>query len=150
MVTPTRNGSSSLIDLAGTVVSAYVSNNPVPSSELPKLINRVHHALGEIINGRATKAVAELEDKATPEQIGKSVTPDALISFIDGKPYKTLKRHLAGHGLDPFTYRKRYGLPSDYPMVSPNYALRRSEIARGIALGASGGRGNRVRSDTHR
>lgn len=146
MVTPIRNGSSSLVELAGIVVSAYVSNNPVPLSELPKLIDRVHTALNEIMNADAVDRTTELEEKATPEQIKSSITPDALISFIDGKPYKTLKRHLAGHGLDPFSYRKRFGLPADYPMVALNYAQRRSEIARGITLGIYGGRGNQHRS----
>ncbi|WP_336489274.1 MucR family transcriptional regulator [Methylobacterium nigriterrae] len=96
-----RERHSSSIELAGNIVSAYVSNNPVPLSELPSLIGCVHAALVGIMNGAAANAPAEIDDKATPSQVRKSITPDALISFIDGKPYKTLKRHLAGHGLDP-------------------------------------------------
>ncbi len=150
MATPIRNGSSSLVELAGVVVSAYVSNNSVPTAELPKLIDRVHAALTEIVSGSGTDVPVEPEAKVTPEQIRKSITPDALISFIDGKPYKTLKRHLAGHGLDPYSYRQRYGLPADYPMVALNYALRRSEIAKGITLGVYGGRGNQLGTDARR
>ena len=74
-------------------------------------------------------------EKATPAEIKRSITPDALISFIDGKPYKTLKRHLTGHGLDPQSYRLRYGLPADYPMVATNYAAQRSELAKSLGLG---------------
>src|SRR4051812_48694412 len=110
------------IDLAAEIVSAYVANNPVPVAELAALIGNVHTALNGLATGTApTSAPAEVE-KATPSQIRKSITPDALISFIDGKPYKTLKRHLSAHGLDAYSYRARYGLPADYPMVATNYA----------------------------
>jgi predicted transcriptional regulator len=128
------------IELAAEIVSAYVANNPVPVAELPALIGNVHTALNGLAKGPASasaSAAAEVE-KATPSQIRKSITPDALISFIDGKPYKTLKRHLTGRGLDPHTYRERYGLPRDYPMVAAGYAAQRSELAKAIGLGRSG------------
>ena len=126
------------IELAAEIVSAYVANNPVPVAELSALIGNVHTALNGLAAGSAsTPATAEVE-KASPAQIRKSITPDALISFIDGKPYKTLKRHLTGHGLDPHSYREQYGLPRDYPMVAASYAAQRSELAKAIGLGRPG------------
>lgn len=150
MSTTYRNGLPSLIELASDLVSAYVSNNPVPMSELPHLISHVHAALSKIMGGAEVDAWVEAEEKATPSQIRNSVMPDALISFIDGKPYKTLKRHLAAHGLDPRSYRQRYGLPTDYPMVASGYAEQRSQIARAIGLGVPGARGDQRRTGTRR
>jgi predicted transcriptional regulator len=126
------------IELAADIIGAYVSNNPVPVAELPALIGNVHAALNALAAGGSEAASEEIE-KATPSQIRKSITPNALISFVDGKPYKTLKRHLTGHGLDPYSYRQRYGLPADYPMVAASYAAQRSELARAIGLGRSSG-----------
>src|SRR3954467_12087356 len=126
------------IELAADIVSAYVANNPVPAAELSALIGNVHTALNGLAKGPASVSAAAEVEKATPAQIRKSITPDALISFIDGKPYKTLKRHLTGHGLDPYSYRQRYGLPSDYPMVAASYAAQRSELAKAIGLGRAG------------
>ncbi|CAO4179540.1 ROS/MUCR transcriptional regulator protein [Methylorubrum populi] len=82
-------------------------------------------------------------ERATPAQIKKSITPNALVSFVDGKPYKTLKRHLSQHGLDPQSYRTRYGLPADYPMTAPSYSEQRSALARSIGLGQRGGQARR-------
>ena len=114
------------------IVSAYVSNNSVRADDLPELIASVHAALTRL--GKTAEPAAGIE-KPTPAQIKKSVTPDALISFIDGKPYKTLKRHLTGHGLDPYSYRQRYGLSADYPMVAASYTAKRSELAKSFGLG---------------
>ncbi|MEA1831266.1 MucR family transcriptional regulator [Methylobacterium durans] len=127
------------VELAADIVSAYVAKNSLPIGELPSLIASVHTALNGLTSGTAQAAEDEVE-KATPSQIRKSVTPDALISFIDGRPYKTLKRHLTGHGLDPHSYRQRFGLPGDYPMVCANYAAQRSELAKAIGLGRPGAR----------
>ena len=127
-------------ELAGDIVAAYVSNNPVPASELPSLIRNVHGAVSGLASGSApgTEAPAAEVEKPTPAQISKSVRDDGLVSFIDGKPYQTLKRHLTKHGLDPKSYRERNGLPADYPMISPNYAAQRSALARSIGLGRPG------------
>jgi predicted transcriptional regulator len=125
------------IQLVAGVVSAYVSNNRIPMAELPVLIAGVHAALNGIASG-APQAVEDEVQKPTASQIRKSITPNALISFIDGRPYKTLKRHLSAHGLDPYSYRQRYGLPSDYPMVAASYAAQRSELAKSIGLGRPG------------
>ena len=131
---------SALLKLAGRVVSAYVSNNSVPAAEMPSLIANIHTALRGLGDGASAKEAAPIEtiEKPTPAQIKKSITPDALISFIDGKPYKTLKRHLTAHGLDPYGYRTRYELPKDYPMVAANYAAQRSALAKDIGLGRPG------------
>lgn len=81
-----------------------------------------------------------INGRASAEQIEASITPDALISFVDGKPYKTLKRHLGTHGLDPASYCRRYGLPRDYPMVAASYSKQRADLARAIGLGQPKGR----------
>ncbi|MCJ2037367.1 MucR family transcriptional regulator [Methylobacterium sp. J-059] len=121
------------MELAADLVAAYVSNNNVPVSELPNVIASVHASLAGLANGTSTEPVGP--EKPTPAQVKKSVTPDALISFIDGKKYKTLKRHLTGHGLTIEGYRARYGLPADYPSTSATYSAQRSELARSLGLG---------------
>lgn len=123
------------VGLAGTIVSAYVSNNSVPASDLPDLIGDIHSALIEIFNRPAADPSITIKRKATTAQIHDSIRSDTLISFIDGKAYRMLKRHLASHGLDPKGYRERYGLPANYPMIAAGYAARRSEIAKAIGLG---------------
>lgn len=138
----------SSIGLAGTIVSAYVSNNPVPMSELPNLIGRIHATVSGLVGGTAADSPIEIDRKPTPAQIHKSVTPNALISFINGKAYRTLKRHLTGHGLDPRSYRERYGLPADYPMAASGYRKRRSEIAKAIGLGQPRAQGDQRRAET--
>jgi predicted transcriptional regulator len=129
-------------ELAGALVAAYVSHNPVPAAELPNLIHIVHGAISGLAaggNSSATASATEVE-KPTPSQVRKSIRDDGIISFIDGKTYKTLKRHLSAHGLDPKSYRERFGLPADYPMVAPSYAAQRSALAKAIGLGVPGAR----------
>lgn len=116
------------------IVAAYVSNNVLPAANLPGLIIDVHAALAGLDSATATKAEPEVE-RQTPAAIKRSITHDALISFIDGKPYKMLRRHLTQHGLDPHSYRARFGLPADYPMTAPSYSEHRSELARATGLG---------------
>jgi predicted transcriptional regulator len=125
--------SNNHIDCATDIVAAYVSNNSVPVAELPTLISRVYSALCGLGQGGASEAPAV--EKLTPAQIRKSITRDALISFIDGKPYKTLKRHLSGHGLTFDQYRERFGLPRDYPSTAPSYSEQRSALAKSTGLG---------------
>lgn len=125
------------------VVAAFVAKQVVAGDQLPELIESVCHAAARA--GLVTMQVANKRDdaaeagpsveKPTPAQIRKSITPDALISFEDGKPYKTLKRHLRGCGLDPVSYRAKWGLPDDYPMVSANYSAMRSQMASEMGLG---------------
>ena len=119
------------------VVAAYVSNNSIPTAELPALIGSIHDALNMIASGPSAPA-AETVEKPSPAQVRKSIRPDGLVSFIDGKSYKTLKRHLTKHGLDPHSYRERYGLPADYPTTSANYSAQRSALAKSLGLGQPG------------
>jgi predicted transcriptional regulator len=119
--------------LAAEIVSAFVCNNSVPISELPSLIGNVNAALRNAVDGGAQKGHEERQP-AVP--IKKSVTPDFLISLEDGKRYKSLKRHLrTSYNMTPDQYRAKWGLPSDYPMVAPNYAKQRSELAKTMGLG---------------
>ena len=120
-------------EMTADLVAAFVSNNNVPASELPALITSVHAAITGLGNG--AKAEAAIPEKPTPAQIRKSVTPDGMVSFEDGKTYKTMKRHLTLRGLTPESYRAKYGLPSDYPVVSAAYSAKRSELARSLGLG---------------
>jgi predicted transcriptional regulator len=124
-----------LIDLTGEIFAAYVPNNSVRPSDLPDLIRDIHTALASLGNGTAGAVLENKVEKLSAAQIRKSITPDGIVSFLNGKSYKTMKRHLAGHGLDPHSYRQRFGLPNDYPMVSANYAARRSEVAKSMGLG---------------
>ncbi|MGT2488590.1 MucR family transcriptional regulator [Methylobacterium oryzae CBMB20] len=124
---------SDYLDITTNVVSSYLSRNHVPAAELPGLIASVHAAFAEIGEG-ADKPESPAE-KPTPAQIRKSITPDTLISFIDGKPYKTLKRHLTRHGLTMDEYREHFGLPRDYPSTAPEYSAARSSLARQSGLG---------------
>ncbi|SFM48783.1 MucR family transcriptional regulator [Methylobacterium pseudosasicola] len=142
----------SLTDLATGIVSAYVSKNRVPVSELPTLITKVHDTIVSLATGVAAVATepslqAQI-DKPSPAQIRKSVQQHGIISFIDGRSYKTLKRHLTAHGLHPRSYRERYGLPADYPMVAEEYAQHRSKLAKAIGLGVPGVRSVQLRTGT--
>ena len=121
------------IELTASLVSAYVSNNHLQPSEIANLIANTHAALAGLSNGAAPETPAV--DKPTPSQIRKSITPDALISFVDGKPYKTLKRHLNKSGMTIEQYRERYGLPRDYPSTAASYSEQRSALARSLGLG---------------
>ena len=123
------------IELAADIVSAFVSNNSVPVTELPALIGNVHAALSQVANG-STQPPAE-EPKAPAVPIKKSVQPDYIVCLDDGKRFKSLKRHLRTvYNLTPDQYRAKWGLAHDYPMVAPNYAAARSELAKQMGLGA--------------
>ncbi|AWB21224.1 MucR family transcriptional regulator [Methylobacterium currus] len=115
------------------LVSAYVAHNSVPVSDLPGLIVSTHAALAKL----GAPAAPEPVKLEPPVPIRKTVTPDHIVSLEDGRPYKTLKRHLAGRGLTPEQYRAKWGLPVDYPMVAANYAAQRSELAKSSGLGQS-------------
>jgi predicted transcriptional regulator len=122
-----------LVQLTADIVSAYVSNNKVGSEELGKLIEEVHSALQRAPNAQATP---EPEPREPAVPIRRSVTPDYIISLEDGRKFKSLKRHLKNtHGLTPDEYRAKWGLAHDYPMVAPNYAKARSELAKSMGLG---------------
>ena len=120
------------IELAAEIVSAFISNNSVPAVELPTLIGSVHDALTKAANGLAQQPTEE--PKAPAVSIKKSVQPDHIVCLDDGKKFKSLKRHLrTTYNLTPDQYRAKWGLAHDYPMVSPNYAAARSEMAKSMA-----------------
>jgi len=122
-----------LIELTAEIVSAYVSNNSVASGELPRLIGDVHSALNRTADGGGEP---ESEPQKPAVSVRKSVTPDYIICLEDGKRFKSLKRHLRTHyDLTPDEYRAKWGLPADYPMVAPNYAKARSNLAKEMGLG---------------
>jgi predicted transcriptional regulator len=121
------------IDLTATIVSAYVSNNPMPASDIPALIGQIHAALLRVSTGRAE---LPLEPAKPAVPVKKSMTADYLICLEDGKRFKSLKRHLrTQYGMTPEQYRDKWSLPPDYPMVAPNYAVARSQLAKKMGLG---------------
>lgn len=126
-----QQADANILELTAEIVSAHVSNNSVPLSELPGLIQEVYRTLSAVGRG------APAPDKPQPAvPIKKSVFPDYIICLEDGKKLKMLKRHLkTAYNMTPEQYRERWGLPPDYPMVAPNYAQRRSELAKKIGLG---------------
>ena len=124
---------ANLIDLAADIVSAYVSNNTVNAGDLPGLIAEVYAALARTSSG-AAEAPAEPLKPAVP--VRKSVTPDFVICLEDGQKFKSLKRHLrTHHNMTPEEYREKWSLPADYPLVAPNYAAARSDLAKKMGLG---------------
>ena len=125
--------SPELVNITATIVAAYVSNNSISSTDLPSLIAETHAALSRAA-GRT--APLERDDNKPKVAVKKSVMPDYLICLEDGKKFKSLKRHLRTHyNLSPEDYREKWGLPHDYPMVAPNYAQARSELAKKMGLG---------------
>ncbi len=130
---PERDIETSSLESVSKIVSAFVSNNSVPSGELPQLIWTAHEALKNL-----DKRASSPPEPAVP--IKKSVTPDYVICLEDGKRFKMLKRHLRNdYDMSPDEYRQKWGLPLDYPMVAPEYAARRSELAKKIGLGRKKG-----------
>ncbi|WP_269716697.1 MucR family transcriptional regulator [Caulobacter sp. NIBR2454] len=129
---------ASVIELTSLIVEHYVSNNRTAASDLPDLIKSVHSALTSL--GSAPVEPVETVEKATAAQIRRSINHEYLVSFEDGKQYRSMKRHLTTRGMTPDDYRAKWGLPNDYPMVAPSYAAARSEMAKRMGLG-QGGRG---------
>jgi len=123
-----------LLTLTADIVASHVSNNGVPVSELPQLIQQVYATLAAL--GKETAPAPERPEPAVA--IRKSVTPDFIICLEDGKKLKMLKRHLkTAYNMTPEQYRERWGLPADYPMVAPRYAEQRRELAKKIGLGTT-------------
>jgi len=123
----------SYIGLAADIVSAYVSNNSLPTSELPALLNSVHTALAATANGQVKEPIPVLNPAVS---IKKSITPDYIVCLEDGKKFKSLKRHLrTTYDLTPEQYRAKWDLPRDYPMVAPSYSKAPSELAKTLGLG---------------
>jgi len=131
---PTTN--PDLLALATQIVSAHLSNNQMPTEDIPAFIQKVYKTLSNV-NGEGGTIASERPQPAVP--IKRSITPDYIICLEDGKKLKMLKRHLkSAYNMSPEEYRERWGLPADYPMVAPNYANQRSVLAKGIGLGKRG------------
>jgi predicted transcriptional regulator len=121
------------IGLTAEIVSAYVGNNTVASADIPALINQVHTALLRVTSGEAQSPSEPLKP-AVP--IKRSINPDFIVCLDDGKKFKSLKRHLrTQYNMTPEQYRDKWSLPADYPMVAPNYAAARSQLAKQMGLG---------------
>ena len=127
---------SEIIEMTADIVSAYVGNNTVATADLPNLIQQVHRALsGVAAGGEAVEAAPK--EPAVP--LKRSITPDYLVCLEDGRKFKSLKRHLrTKYNMSPEEYRAKWGLAKDYPMVAPNYAKARSELAKQMGLGQGG------------
>jgi predicted transcriptional regulator len=121
------------IELTAEIVSAYVSNNSVSAGDLPGLINQVHSALSRVSSGQSDAPAEPLKPAVS---VKKSITPDHIVCLEDGKKFKSLKRHLrTQYNMTPEQYRDKWALPPDYPMVAPNYAAARSQLAKQMGLG---------------
>jgi predicted transcriptional regulator len=126
-------GNANFIGLTAEIVSAYVSNNTVASADIPALINQIHSALLRVSSGQAEPSTEPLKP-AVP--VKRSINPDYIVCLEDGKKFKSLKRHLrTQYSMTPEQYREKWGLPADYPMVAPNYAAARSQLAKQMGLG---------------
>jgi predicted transcriptional regulator len=131
--------SGNFIELAADIVSAYVSNNSVPASDLPTLINDIHSALLRVTGGDGYMPGDALRPAVPPK---RSVTNEYIVCLEDGKKFKSLKRHLrTQYDISPEEYREKWGLPPDYPMVAPAYAKARSMLAKQMGLGQQRRRG---------
>jgi len=127
---------SDLLDMTAGIVSAYVGANTVTATDVPALIRQVHAALAAI-GGPAEAPPAALKEPAVP--VKRSIAPDHLVCLEDGRKFKSLKRHLrTKYDMSPEEYRAKWNLPKDYPMVAPNYAKARSELAKSMGLGQGG------------
>ncbi|MBB6411314.1 MucR family transcriptional regulator [Mesorhizobium sangaii] len=131
MTNDTDNHAAALAELTAEVVSAYVSNNPLPAASLPDLIASVHLSL----SGLTTPAATPVEPLVPAVNPKRSVFPDYIISLEDGRKFKSMKRHLGLLGMTPDQYRAKWSLPRDYPMVAPSYSNRRSALAKASGLG---------------
>jgi len=121
------------IELTASIVSAYVSNNSVPAQDLSALINQVHSALTRVSSGQGEVVAEPLRPAVS---VKKSITADYIVCLEDGKKFKSLKRHLrTQYNMTPEQYRDKWSLPPDYPMVAPNYAAARSQLAKDMGLG---------------
>jgi len=127
---------SEIIEMTADIVSAYVGNNSVSANDLPSLIQSVHRALAGVSTGVEAVEVAPKEP-AVP--VKRSITPDFLVCLEDGRKFKSLKRHLrTKYNMSPEDYRAKWSLSKDYPMVAPNYAKARSDLAKQMGLGQGG------------
>ncbi len=135
--TPATNETfdADILSLTADIASAYLSQNHAAISDIPNLIQTISTALIGVTTTGISAAATQEETYAPAVPVRSSIKHDHLISLIDGKPYKTLRRHLGKHGLTPQEYIARFGLKADYPMVAPAYSAKRSEMAKALGLG---------------
>ena len=134
--TTNMDDKSELLEMTADIVSAYVGNNSVAANDLPALIANIHAALSTVSTG-VVEVEPEPKEPAVP--VRKSISPDFLICLEDGRKFKSLKRHLrTKYDMSPEEYRAKWNLPKDYPMVAPNYAKARSDLAKQMGLGQGG------------
>lgn len=129
------------VELATEITIAWLGNhnNQVSAEQVPAFLRSIHQVVTELANGSDASGVESVEEFTPAVSVRKSLaSKDHIISMIDGKPYKTLRRHLSTHGLTPEEYRRRYNLKPDYPMVSENYSATRRAMAKKIGLGQKG------------
>lgn len=143
---------TNLVELATELTVAWLSNtnNRVNADDVPAFLQRMHETITGLSSGSATNSEAgePTKEYTAAVSVRKSLaSPDHIISMVDGKPYKTLRRHLATNGMTPDEYRKRYGLKKDYPMVAPTYSAARQAMAKKIGLGRKPGQGNAAKAD---
>jgi predicted transcriptional regulator len=128
-----NSSGGTFIELTATIVSAYVSNNSVPAQDLSSLIDQVHSALTRVSSGHGETLSEPLKPAVS---LKKSITPEYIVCLEDGKKFKSLKRHLrTQYNMTPEQYREKWSLAPDYPMVAPNYAAARSQLAKQMGLG---------------
>ena len=129
--------SARMLDMTVGIVANYVAANKLEAEALPALIQSIHASLAGL--GAPGVSVQDLKpERMTPAQIRKLITPSGIISLITQKPFKSMKRHVTTHGYTPASYREHFGLPADFPMVHPDYAQARSQLARAAGLGQGG------------
>ncbi|NYD89110.1 MucR family transcriptional regulator [Sphingomonas melonis] len=148
----TSESETNFVELATELTVAWLSNtnNRVNAGDVPAFLQRMHETVSGLSAGGAVdgEAVEPAQEYTPAVSVRKSLaSPDHIISMIDGKPYKTLRRHLATNGMTPDQYRERYGLKKDYPMVAPTYSAARQEMAKKIGLGRKPGKINAVKAD---
>ncbi|WP_294278328.1 MucR family transcriptional regulator [uncultured Sphingomonas sp.] len=143
MTDTTNEIDANAVELATELTIAWLGNahNRVDANEVPAFLNKMHETILSLSGGGPVATTEEAQVEYTPAvSVRKSLaSPEHIISMIDGKPYKTLRRHLATHGLTPEEYRERYNLKADYPMVAPSYSAARQEMAKKIGLGRKPG-----------
>lgn len=148
----TTETETNFVELATELTVAWLSNtnNRVNADDVPPFLQRMHDTISGLSSGNAVEGQAEEPAKEYTRAVSvrKSLaSPDHIISMVDGKPYKTLRRHLATNGMTPDEYRERYGLKKDYPMVAPTYSTARQEMAKKIGLGRKAGQSNAAKAD---
>ncbi|CAN5308545.1 MucR family transcriptional regulator [soil metagenome] len=136
-MTEMQSNDAGLLDMTVGIVANYVGANKVDAAAVPGLIQTIYSSLASL--GEPVEAAPEARpDRLTPAQVRKLVTPGGIISLINQKPFKSMKRHISTHGYTPESYRDHFGLPANFPMVHPDYAKARSDLAKSMGLGQGG------------